>query len=47
MVGFAKANIEDVAPNPAVDAFYQELTASHPEIDDIHEEETDNHDLCP
>ena len=38
---------DDVLAHPEVDAFYQELTAMHPEIDDIPEEEIDNHDLCP
>jgi hypothetical protein len=38
---------DDIGPNPAIDAFYEELTAKHPEIDDIPEEEIDNHDLCP
>ena len=36
-----------VVPSPAIDAFYSELTARHPEIDDIDEEEIDNLDLCP
>src|SRR5260370_1074011 len=38
---------DDIVPNPAIDAFYEDLTAKHPEIDDIPEEEIDNHDLCP
>jgi hypothetical protein len=38
---------DDVAPNPSIHAFYAEITAKHPEIDDIPEEEIDNHDLCP
>jgi hypothetical protein len=36
-----------VQPNPAVDAFYAELTAKHPEIDTIPEERIDDHDYCP
>lgn len=36
-----------VAPHPAVDAFYAELTARHPEIDTIPEERVDDHDYCP
>lgn len=36
-----------VAPNRAVDDFYAELTAKHPEIDDVPDEEVDNVDLCP
>jgi hypothetical protein len=41
------SNVEGVAANPAIEAFYDELTARHPEIDDIPEEEIDNTDLCP
>ena len=37
----------NVLPSPAIDAFYNELTSKHPEIDDIPEEEIDNTDLCP
>jgi hypothetical protein len=36
-----------VAPHPAIDAFYRELTALHPEIDDIPEERIDDLDYCP
>ncbi|HKW31885.1 MAG TPA: hypothetical protein VJN92_02695 [Candidatus Acidoferrum sp.] len=36
-----------VVPHPAIDAFYAELTARHPEIDTIPEERIDNHDYCP
>lgn len=36
-----------VMPHPAVDAFYAELTAKHPEIDTIPEEKIDDHDFCP
>ena len=36
-----------VVPHPAVDAFYAELTARHPEIDTIPEEKIDDHDYCP
>ena len=42
-----EGNIEDVVPSAVVHAFYHELTARHPEIDDIPEEEIDIHDLCP
>jgi len=37
----------NVIAHPAVDAFYNEITAKHPEIDDIAEEDIDNTDLCP
>lgn len=30
-----------------IEAFYRELTALHPQIDDVSEEEIDNTDLCP
>jgi hypothetical protein len=33
--------------HPAVDAFYAELTARHPEIDTIPEERIDDVDYCP
>ena len=36
-----------VIPSARIDAFYEELTSKHPEIDDIPEEEIDNTDLCP
>jgi hypothetical protein len=36
-----------VVPHPAVDEFYAELTASHPEIDTIPRERIDLHDYCP
>jgi hypothetical protein len=36
-----------VVAHPAVDAFYTELTAKHPEIDTIPEDRIDDHDYCP
>jgi hypothetical protein len=36
-----------VVPNPAVDAFYAELTAKHPELDTIPRDKIDDHDHCP
>jgi hypothetical protein len=33
--------------HPAIDEFYAELTAKHPEIDTIPEEKIDDHDYCP
>jgi hypothetical protein len=35
------------APNPAVEEFYAELTAKHPEIDTIPRDKIDDHDDCP
>jgi hypothetical protein len=36
-----------VQAHPAVDAFYEELVAKHPQIDDISDDQVDDHDLCP
>ena len=36
-----------VTPSSAIDAFYSELTARHPEIDDVPEEEVDDLEICP
>lgn len=36
-----------VVPHPAVDAFYAELTARHPEIDTVPEEKSGDYDYCP
>jgi hypothetical protein len=36
-----------VAPHPAIDAFYAELTAKHPEIDKLPEKKIDDHDYSP
>lgn len=36
-----------VVSHPAINAFYAELTARHPEIDTIPEEKIDDHDYCP
>ena len=36
-----------VRPHPAVDAFYDELTTLHPEIDTIPDERIDDHEYCP
>jgi hypothetical protein len=36
-----------VVPHPAVDAFYAELTAIHPEIDNIPKDRVGDHDYCP
>jgi hypothetical protein len=36
-----------VVPHPGIDAFYRELTAQHPEIDDVPEERIDDKDMCP
>jgi len=36
-----------VISNSSVNMFYDELTAKHPEIDNVPDEEIDNTDLCP
>jgi predicted nucleic acid-binding protein len=36
-----------VVPNPAVDAFYAELTAKHPEIDEVPKEKANDRDYSP
>ena len=36
-----------LGPTQRTQDFYEELTAKHPEIDDISEDEIDNLDLCP
>ena len=36
-----------VEPSPAIGAFYEELTAKHPEIDNVPEEKIDDNELCP
>jgi hypothetical protein len=40
-------DISGVVEHPAVEAFYAEVTAKHPEIDTIPEDKLDDHDLCP
>lgn len=36
-----------IGPIQRIQDFYEELTAKHPEIDDVSEDEIDNLDLCP
>jgi len=36
-----------IGPTQRTQEFYEELTAKHPEIDDIGQDEIDNLDLCP
>jgi hypothetical protein len=40
-------DVSGVAPHPGIDAFYAEITALHPEIDDIPEDRIDDRDVCP
>jgi hypothetical protein len=46
-VGLCEGTVEDPPAHPAIEAFYQELTAQHPEIDTIPEDRIDDHDYCP
>jgi hypothetical protein len=46
-VRLCESDISGIQPHPAVDAFYAELTAKHPEIDTIPEDRVDDHDYCP
>jgi hypothetical protein len=46
-VALCESRIEGVVPDPAVDAFYAELTTRYPEIDIIPDERIDDHDYCP
>ena len=42
-----EGDVDTVQSHPAVEAFYEALTAIHPEIDTIPEERIDDHDYCP
>jgi hypothetical protein len=46
-VRLCDGDVSGVVPHPAIDAFYSELTAKHPEIETIPEEKIDDHDYCP
>lgn len=46
-VRLCDSDTNGVVPHPAIDAFYAELTAKHPEIDTIPEEKIGDHDYCP
>ncbi|MDD4888759.1 MAG: hypothetical protein PHU85_02420 [Phycisphaerae bacterium] len=39
-----RSGVED---SPAVDSFYKELVAIHPEIDDVPDDKIDDSDYCP
>jgi|SRR5262249_46156017 len=42
-----EGDTSDVAPHPAIGAFYSELIARHPEIDGIPEDRIGDRDYCP
>jgi len=46
-VRLCESDISGIQPHPAVDAFYADLTAKHPEIDTVPEDRIDDHDYCP
>ena len=46
-VRLCESDTSGVTAHPAVDAFYAELTAKHPEIDTVPEDKIDDHDYCP
>lgn len=46
-IGICEGTIESPRPHATVDAFYEELTAMHPEIDDVSDDRIDDHDYCP
>jgi len=46
-VALCEGTAPNPAPHPAVDAFYQELTARWPEIDTVPDDKVDDRDYCP
>ncbi|MGY6516875.1 hypothetical protein ACXIU3_23320 [Vibrio parahaemolyticus] len=42
-----EGNYSNVAKNAAIEDFYRELTAIHPEIDDIPDDKAEDIDFCP
>jgi hypothetical protein len=42
-----ESDTSGVTANPAVEAFYAELTAKHPEIDTVPKQRLNDHDYCP
>ena len=46
-VRLCDGDASEVLPHPGIAAFYAELTAQHPEIDDIPRDQVGNTDLCP
>ena len=46
-VALCDGDASGVSPNPAIDKFYSEITAKHPEIDEVPDDEVDDVDLCP
>src|SRR5262245_55213157 len=46
-VRLCEGDTSGVMAHPGVDAFYKEITAQHPEIDSIPEDQLGDTDLCP
>ena len=46
-IALCEGDTSGVSPHSAIDLFYDELVAKHPEIDEISDEQIDDHDLCP
>ena len=46
-VRLCESQTDEAKPHPSVDAFYDELTAKHPEIDAVSEDRIDDHDYSP
>jgi len=46
-LALCEGDTSGVQAHPAIDAFYAELVAKHPQIDDISDDQVDDHDLCP
>lgn len=46
-VRLCNGDTSGIQPHPAVNAFYSELTAMHPEIDTVPDDRVDDHDYCP
>ena len=42
-----EGDVSRLTPSAAIDSFYSELTAKHPQIDDIPEDRLDDHEYCP
>jgi hypothetical protein len=46
-VSLCEGNVSGVVEHPAIQAFYDELIAKHPEIDDVPEDRIDDDEYCP
>ncbi len=46
-VSLCEGDVSGVVEHPAIQAFYDELIAKHPEIDDVPEDRIDDHEYCP